>query len=76
MTIQTHPEVSLTFRKTDDGGIKINCDGRKSKDQELSRRAQVLAQLLKHMMPILMTSVEQTIAEYDAEKQTAAQEIH
>jgi hypothetical protein len=60
--MQTHPEISITFRRMGDGSIAVMCVARKSKDKDLSLRAQVIAEALKHLMPHVVQAAEEEIA--------------
>lgn len=73
--MQTHPEISITFRRTTDGGVAVMCVARKSKDKDLSLRAQVIAQALKHLMPHVIQAAEEEIAA-DAAKNKQPEVMH
>ncbi len=76
MITQTHPEISITFRRLPDGKTAVMVVGRKSKDPELSRRALIVAEALKHVLPAVIQAAEIEIAEADAKKKDTTEVIH
>ena len=76
MIKQTHPEISITFRRLPDGKTAVMVVGRKSKDSELSRRALIVAEALKHVLPAVIEAAEIEIAEADAKKKASTEVIH
>lgn len=76
MITQTHPEISITFRRLPDGKTAVMVVGRKSKDPELSRRALIVAEALKLHLPAIIEATEIEIAKADAKKNATSEVMH
>jgi hypothetical protein len=51
--MQTHPEISITFRRDCDGNVLVQTVSRRSKDEGLSNMAQAYAKEIGERMPAI-----------------------
>lgn len=75
MITQQHPEISIAFRRVGSNEIALIVSARASKDKELTRRAQIIAESLKHLLPVLIQAAEKEIAEA-AKNETTSEVMH
>lgn len=67
MVTQTHPEISITFRRNVDNTAQIQVATRASKDQNLSLLAQAYSQAIARRMNEIRAEVESMGAEQPQE---------